>query len=101
MLEALVSSSSIHVSIQNWPGACRRDELEGTVLLPFVRHVWHEQTVLPEVEGVGLRELRARAVSTSREFCSVAALLSPVVCIGVGSGGCKEKEVHGFLSLFQ
>lgn len=71
------------------------------MLLASVRHVWHEETVLPEVEGVGLKELRARAVSTSGEFCLVAALLSPVVCIGVGSGGCKEKEVHDFLSSFQ
>lgn len=79
--------------------ACRQDELEGTVLPAFVRHVWHEQTVLAEVEGFGLRELRARAVSNSREFCSVTAVLSPVVCIGVG-GGLWRVQREGGAQLF-
>lgn len=56
------------------------------MLLAFVWRVWHEQTVLPEDKGAGLRELRARAVSNSGEFCLVTAVLSPVVCIGVGAG---------------
>lgn len=92
VLKALVSSSSHHrsdsIHVFTWSGTGP----EPVGISSRGRSCWLLYSVFGmsrlschKLKGLGRWELRARAVSSSREFCLVTAVLSPVLFIGMGT----------------